>query len=226
MNTWEYSFYIAVKVICYAYIIYKVWGWNKKLREICGLLYTPKGKSEEKNKTPSEKVSAPDVIGGTRFVYLDENAGQTVTPVLSEPLGMDQEEIPEEDKEVSSDEVEYNLSMDELRLLGEEQASLDALPRNAEAFTGAVSIQDLNLAGDVLMGVDGADRDDGKGLRAAKTLHAIRGTDLYGIFVSQLENAEAVNVLIDRYLDENGEPRPQKIQKKTTMPTKDWRNLI
>lgn len=226
MNTWEYGFYIAVKVICYTYIIYKVWGWNKKIREICGLLYTPKGKSEEKNKTPSEKVSALDVIGGTRFVYLDENAGQTVAPVLSEPLGTDQEEIPEEDKQVSPDEVEYSLSMDKLKLLGEEQASLDALPRNTEALTGAVSIHDLNLAGDVLMGVDGTDRDEEKGLRAARTLRHIRGTDLFDIFVSQMENAEAVNALIDRYLDENGLPRTQKTQRKANLPIENWRSLI
>lgn len=226
MNTLEYGFYIAVKVICYAYIIYKVWGWNKKIREICGLLYTPKGKSEGENNVFPEKVSTPDVIGSTHFVYLDENAGQTVAPVLSEPLGTDQGDIPEEDKQVSSDEVEYNLSLDKLKMLGEEQASLDALPRSAEAFIETVSVSDLSLAGDVLMGVDGTDRDEEKGLRAARTLRHIRGTDLFDIFVSQMENAEAVNALIDRYLDENGMPRAQKTQKKTNLPIENWRSLI
>ena len=226
MNTWEYGFYIAVKVTCYAYIIYKVWGWNKKIREVCGLLYTPKTKSEEKSKVSPEKVSASDVIGGTHFVYLDENAGQTVAPVLSEPLGTDQEDIPEEDKQISSDEVEYSLSMDKLKLLGEEQTSLDALPRSAEAFTETVSVSDLSLAGDVLMGVDGTDRDEEKGLRAARTLRHIRGTDLFDIFVSQMENAEAVNALIDRYLDENGMPRAQKTQRKANLPIENWRSLI
>ena len=226
MNTWEYGFYIAVKVICYAYIIYKVWEWKKKVRKICGLLYTPKVKSEKENRVSPEKVSTPDVIGGTYFVYLDENAGQTVAPVLSEPLETEAPEFPEEDKQVSPDEVECNLSMDELKLLGEEQASLDALPRNTEALTGAVSIHDLNLAGDVLMGVDGTDRDEEKGLRAARTLRHIRGTDLFDIFVSQMENVEAVNALIDRYLDENGMPRAQKTQKKTNLPIENWRSLI
>ena len=224
MNTWEYGFYIAVKVTCYAYIIYKVWGWNKKIREVCGLLYTPKGKSEEESKVSPEKVSASDVIGGTHFVYLDENAGQTVAPVLSEPLGTDQEDIPEEDKQISSDEVEYSLSMDKLKLLGEEQTSLDALPRSAEAFTETVSVSDLSLAGDVLMDIDGAGENEEKQLRAAKTLHRIQGTDLFDIFISQVENAKTVSTLIDKYLDENGELRENKPMKIKTIS--DWRKLI
>ena len=224
MNTWEYGFYIAVKVTCYAYIIYKVWGWNKKIREVCGLLYTPKGKSEEESKVSPEKVSDSDVIGGTHFVYLDENAGQTVAPVLSEPLGTDQEDIPEEDKQISSDEVGYSLSMDKLKLLGEEQTSLDALPRSAEAFTETVSVSDLSLAGDVLMDIDGAGENEEKQLRAAKTLHRIQGTDLFDIFISQVENAKTVSTLIDKYLDENGELRENKPMKIKTIS--DWRKLI
>lgn len=226
MNTLEYGFYMAIKVTCYTYIIYKVWKWKKKVREICKLLYTPKVKPRQESDTALKHIPKVDILGNTYFIYLDENAGQSVAPVLSEPLCTSQEDIPEEDRPVSPDEVEYSLSMDKLKLLGEEQASLDALPRSAEAFTGAVSIHDLNLVGDVLMGVDGSDRDDRKGLRAAKTLHTIRGTDLYDIFVSQVENTEAINELIDRYLDENGNPHRQNSRRKTELSAKDWRSLI
>ena len=217
--------YLAVKIACCTYIIYKVWGWKKKIRRICGLLLIPRTTSEAEKDATVTNVPVPDVMGGTRYVYLDKDAGQTVAPVLSEPM----ETVPageaETDDSLLPEEVEHELPMETLKIIGEEQKALDALPRDAEAVTTEpVSLNDLILAGDVLMGIDGQDTE--KQLRAARTLHRIQGTDLYDILVSQVENAETVSALIDRYLDENGEPRERKTAKEEKHPVKDWRSLI
>lgn len=219
--------YLAVKIACCTYIIYKVWGWKKKIVRICGLLLIPRTTSEAEKDAAVTNIPVPDVMGGTRHVYLDKDAGQTVAPVLSEPM----ETVPageaETDDGLPPEEVEHDLPMETLKIIGEEQKALDALPRDAEAVTaGPVSIDDLILAGDVLMGIDKGGQDTGKQLHAARTLYRIQGTDLYDIFVSQVENAETVSALIDRYLDENGEPRERKAAKEEKLPAKDWRILI
>lgn len=223
----EHWLYLAVKVACCTYIIYKVWGWKKRIREICGLLFVPRTVAHAESNATVTDVPVPDVMGSTRYVYLDKDAGQTVAPVLSEPM----ETIPtgeaETDEDLLSEEVEYDLPMETLKIIGEEQKALDALPRDAESVTTEpVSLNDLILAGDVLMNMDKDVQDKAKQLRAAQTLYRIQGTDLYDILVSQVENAETVSALIDRYLDENGEPRERKASKERKPSAKDWRNLI
>lgn len=57
--------------------------------EICRLLY---GKGAETGaETPVEcpkDTGTEDVMGSTRFVYLDEDAGTGVAPYMSQPLEM------------------------------------------------------------------------------------------------------------------------------------------
>ena len=216
----EHWLYLAVRIGCCTYIIYKVWGWKKKIRKICGLSGT------EGNATVTD-VPVPDVMGGTRYVYLDKDAGQTVAPVLSEPMETASAEEAETEDDLLPEEVEHDLPMEVLGIIREEQKALDALPHDAEAVTPEpVSINDLALAGDVLMGIGKDGHDAAKQLRAAQTLYRIQGTDLYDILASQVENAETVSNLIDQYLDENGEPRKRNTAKEEKLPVKDWRSLI
>lgn len=223
----EYWLYLAVKVACCTYIIYKVWGWKKKIRKICGLLFVPRTASGAESNAAVTDVPVPDVMGSTRYVYLDKDAGQTVAPVLSEPMETVPAEEAETDGDLLPEEVEYDLPIETLKIIGEEQKALDALPRDAEAVTTEpVSLNDLILAGDVLMGIDKDGQDKEKQLRAARTLHRIQGTDLYDILVSQVENAETVSALIDRYLDENGEPRVKLQSLRKLEPIRDWKQLL
>lgn len=223
----EHWLYLAVRIGCCTYIIYKVWGWKKKIRKICGLLFVPQAAFGAEDNAAVTDVPVPDVMGGTRYVYLDKDAGQTVAPVLSEPMETVPAEEAETEDSLLSEEVEHDLPMETLGIIGEEQKALDALPRDAEAVTTEpVSIDDLALAGDVLMGIGKDGQDAAKQLRAAQTLYRIQGTDLYDILVSQVENAETVSALIDQYLDENGEPRKRNAAKEEKLPAKDWRNLI
>lgn len=77
--------YLSVRVGCAAYLLYKVWGQKKKVHELCDLLYTPVKKEQMISMSP-EPADEKEVMGKTRFVYLDENAGKTVAPYMSQPL--------------------------------------------------------------------------------------------------------------------------------------------
>ena len=71
--------YLSVRIGCAGYLLYKLWNQKKRVRKICGLLYTPgkKGKEEEGTSCGTE---SGDVMGTTRFVYLDENAVRLLPP--------------------------------------------------------------------------------------------------------------------------------------------------
>lgn len=214
--------YLSVRLGCVVYLLYKVWGQKARIREWCDLLYTPV-KKEEPETVPAVSGDEPDVMGSTRFVYLDEDAGKTAAPFMSHPLEMGTDYLGEEE-EIPSDEVECLLPLEKMRMLQEEQEELDLPDSGTDAVTQAVTLDDLSLVGDVLMKVDGADRDEGKALAAVRTLFAIRNTDLFDVFVSQAGNEEAVNRLLEKYLDEDGRPldRERKRHGKRT----DWRELI
>ena len=105
-----------------------------------------------------------------------------------------------------------------------EQEELERLVPKTDAVTQAVTLDELSLVGDVLMKVDGADKDEGRASTAARTLFAIRNTDMFELFVAQVGNEDAVNGLLEKYLDENGRPlnKERNRQKKGI----DWRTLI
>ena len=214
--------YLLVRMACIFYLLYKVWCWKSRVDEICRLLY---GKGAETGaETPVEcpkDTGTEDVLGSTRFVYLDEDAGTGVAPYMSQPLEMSADYIGEED-EIQDGEVECNLSLEEMELLRKEQEELDGMAPEAVAVTQAVTADDLSLAGDVLMKVDGADRDVEKVCRAARTLFLLRGTCLFDLFVSQTGNMEAVTRLLEENLDENGQPLARKGKKGEF----DWKTLV
>ena len=176
--------YLLVRMACIFYLLYKVWCWKSRVDEICRLLY---GKGAETGAEAlveyPKDTGTEDVMGSTRFVYLDEDAGTGVAPYMSQPLEMSADYIGEED-EIQDGEVECNLSLEEMELLRKEQEELDGMAPEAVAVTQAVTADDLSLAGDVLMKVDGADRDVEKVCRAARTLFLLRGTCLFDLFVS------------------------------------------
>ena len=87
--------YLSIRFGCTAYLLYKVWKQKERIGKICDLLYTPRNRPQAE-KDNGEPGNAQDVMGATRFVYLDENAGKTVdvtfgivgarTPCLPEAL--------------------------------------------------------------------------------------------------------------------------------------------
>ena len=77
-------------------------------------------------------------MGATRFVYLDENAGKTVAPYMSQQLEMGSDLIGK-DEDIPEDEVECKLPLEEMRMLKDEQEELDSRSPEAEAIVPAVT---------------------------------------------------------------------------------------
>lgn len=219
--------YKSVHLVCLVYILYKVWGWKSKVEEICLLLY---GKRRERNSVKekpadsSNPADETDVMGSTRFVFLDEDAGKTIAPYMSQPLETATDFIGEEE-DIPEEEVECNLPLEEMKMLKEEQEELDGTYPAVDVVSQAVTPDDLDNAGNVLFKVNDADKDEEKSRRAAITLHTIRETDLFEIFSSQVENKGVIENLLGKYLDGNGIPLPLK-EKKQGQPQHNWRNLF
>ena len=200
--------YLSIRLACACYILYKVCGQKKKIREICDLLYAklPPVKQKEPENVLSEPGGESGVMGSTRFVYLDEDAGKSVAPYMSQPLETAADFIGEEE-DVAEEEVECKLP------------AVDAVSR-------AVTPDDLDNAGNVLFKLNDADKDEGKSLRAALTLHTIRETDLFEIFSSQVENKNVIDSLMGKYLDGNGNPLPVR-KTKSVVPVSDgWKQYL
>ena len=64
--------YLSIRLGCTAYLLYKVWEQKKRIGKICDLLYTPRKKPEMEKDHHRNPENAADVMGATRFVYLDE----------------------------------------------------------------------------------------------------------------------------------------------------------
>ena len=222
-NDMEELFYFSVRLGCAVYILYKVWQQKKNLRELCDLLYTPPAKNPE--ILPPESVEDADVIGRTRFVYLDENAGKTVAPYMCQPLEKDTDYIGEEEA-VPEEDVECNLPLEEMERLREEQEELDKQAIPSEPATPAITPEDLANVGDVLFNIGGAGKDIAKSRRAAVTLRAIRETDMFDVISSQVENDGVLEELMGMYLDEEGNALPAKKEKNGYKAVADWRSLV
>ena len=221
----EELIYTSVHLICFAYIIYKVWGWKSKVDEICVLLYGKVPEKDAAKKNPADPPAVTDetdVIGRTRFVYLDEDAGKTIAPYMSQPLDMGTDYIGEEE-DIPEEEVECKLPLEEMKMLKEEQEELDMVSPEVDSISQAVTPDDLGNAGDVLLGLNDADKDEKKSRRAALTLYTIRNTDLFDVFSSQVENKGVIENLLGKYLDGDGNPLPVKEKKPAQY---DWKSLL
>lgn len=216
--------YVSVRLFCAAYILRKVWGFKAEVRQVCDL-FCDSARQGEVKKEESVQIDNGAVIGETKFVYLDENAGMTVAPYMSQPL--ESSAIEEAGDIIDVDDVECNLLLEEMKLLKEEQERLDADSPEVETISGAVTQADLENMGDVLFRIDGAAADEEKSLRAAKTLYAIRETEMFTVISSQVENKDFITELMDKYLDEDGNPLPKDGRNKVALNTgKDWRTLL
>lgn len=216
--------YLSVRLGCAGYLLYKVWGQKKRMEEICDWLYTPPKKDRIEEKTSCQAVS-DDVMGATRFVYLDENAGAFAAPYMTQPLETGNDYLGEEEA-VVEDEVECNLPLEEMRMLQDEQEMLDSQYAGTENVTPAVTSADLLNVGDVLFNLDGAKADEEKSRRAAMTLRAIRETDMFELISSQVENKRLIDELMDRYVDGEGNALPVKRERNEGNPVVDWRELV
>ena len=219
--------YLSIRLACACYILYKVCGQKKKIREICDLLYAklPPVKKKEPENVLSEPGGESGVMGSTRFVYLDENAGKTVAPYMSQQLEMGSDLIGK-DEDIPEDEVECKLPLEEMRMLKEEQEELDSRSPETEAIAPMVTPADLLNVGDVLLNLNGAGSDENKSYRAAMTLHSIRETDMFELFSSQVENKKLIEELMGKYVDKEGNALPLKRERKENPVDYEWRQFL
>ena len=216
--------YLSIRFGCTAYLLYKVWKQKERIGKICDLLYTPRNRPQAE-KDNGEPGNAQDVMGATRFVYLDENAGTFAAPYMSQPLETGNDYLGEEEA-VPENEVECGLPLEEMRLLKEEQERLDEQAPGTEGIAPVITSDDLLNAGDVLLNLDGAQMNEEKKRRAAVTLHAIRETDMFELISSQVENKSLIEELIDQYIGNDGNVLPVKRKKKEGQPEHAWRQFL
>ena len=211
--------YLSIRFGCTAYLLYKVWKQKERIGKICDLLYTPRNRPQAE-KDNGEPGNAQDVMGATRFVYLDENAGKTAAPFMSQPL---ERNFIGEEEDVQQEDVECNLQLDKMKLLQEVQEDLDTESPEVESVSPVLSSRDMEVLGEYLTHQDEADHE--KAMQAARVLFSIRQTSLIDVFLSNMENSAIVEELIDRYLDEDGNPKPLKV-KDGNEPFDEWRKYI
>ena len=116
----EELIYFCVRIVCIGYLLYSVYGWRRRIETVCTLLYgKPCVKKENKEAAGTESaVSDAEVMGSTRYVYLDENAGKTAAPFMSQPL---ERNFIGEEEDVQQEDVECNLQLEKMKLLQEVQ---------------------------------------------------------------------------------------------------------
>lgn len=222
----EEVIYLSVRTACAAYILYKVWQTKSQVKRICDTLYavSSSAQAEEKETPASGPPPEADVMGGTQSVYLDENTGETGAPFLSLPLEKD---FIGEETETPDEDVECTLDLERMRMLQEEQEELDAMNIPTEAVSQPVTQADLVNMADVLFNRNRARENEEQSSRAALTLHVIRETEMFAVIEAQVENKEVIEKLMERYLDEEGNPKPVR---NGTLPKnesgKDWKTLI
>ena len=139
----EELIYFCVRIVCIGYLLYSVYGWRRRIETVCTLLYEkPCVKKEKKEAAVTESaVSDAEVMGSTRYVYLDENAGKTAAPFMSQPL---ERNFIGEEEDVQQEDVECNLQLDKMKLLQEVQEDLDAESPEVESVSPVLSSRDMD----------------------------------------------------------------------------------
>lgn len=218
----EELIYLSVRVACAVYLLVRVYGWRKRIAGICSRLYgkTLPKKDAEKETSAGAETSSSDigVIGDSHYVYLDEDAGKTAAPFMSQPLESD---FIGEEEEIRQEDVECSLPFERMRLLREEQESLDVDSPDVESISPVLSLKDMELVGEVLAAGGAAGEE--KALQAARVLFTIRQSSLFDVFVSNAENSGMVEYLIERYLDETGTPKRMRARA-VSESAYDWRS--
>lgn len=165
-----------------------------------------------------------EVIGKSKFVYLEDPDISRNIPDRSEPLPPS--DFMGEEEDISPDEVEDNLMPDKpgRKMLSEAEMEDLMAPVSAEPdpdFSTALTFEQLGNVAEVLLSAPG---DEPKDIWAAETLYRLKDTDLYNFFACEVGTQEDVERLLGECLDERGQPLParKRTQKENGAGTIDW----
>ncbi len=175
-------------------------------------------------KSSSAKESGNEVIGKSKFVYIEDPEIARNVPAHSEPLPPS--DFIGEEEEINSDEVEANLTPGntERNVLNESEIQELMAPVESEPdpdFSTALTFEQLGNVAEVLMSGSG---DEGKVLRAAEILYQLKDTDLFNFFANEVSTEEEIERMFEECLDEKGQPLParKRIKSKTVTEPIDW----
>ncbi len=216
--------YLTVNIICAVYILYRIWlflfrrkaeglwdrlyrwariirimmwRWHKRRmaanaeRERRRNVRNPK---KEKEAQTIVSTTHCEVIGKTKSVYIPDPM-KAKEPIRSEPLP--ESDFISEDDDISADDVD-----DILEPMDDEDLQELMEPGLSEAdpdFSQAMTYDDINNMVAVASGVN---KDEDDTIRAVETLYSIRQSDIYEFILSESDNKDRIERLMNERFDE------------------------
>lgn len=240
--------YLTVNIVCAVYILYRLWHflfrrkadglwdrlyrwariirimmwrWHKRRmatqteRERCRNVRNPKKEKEAAVVAPSTHY---EVIGKTKSVYIPDPK-KAKEPVRSEPLP--ESDFIGEDDDISADDVD-----DILEPMDEEDLQELMEPGLSEAdpdFSQAMTYDDIN---NMVAVASGANKDETDTIRAVETLYSIRQSDIYEFILSESDNKDRIERLMNERFDEKEAPNKNSERLEAQTSGFDWSQYV
>lgn len=212
----ENYIHFTVRLLVCGYILYRCWiiVFNERLFGIWDKIPVrlTKGTPEPIITIVTEK-EVSEVVGKTRFVYLEDTELAAKVPAHTEEL--EPSDFIGEDPDIQDDDVEVALSVSSE--LEEEQERFEAMDDLAPGLdldfsTGLTYEEMANAVGVLTVAID----NEKQIIEAATTIHRIKDTDLFEFFTNQVSNLDNVEKLLNDCLDDNGKPLSVRKSKRMT----------
>ena len=240
--------YLTVNIVCAVYILYRLWIFlfRRKAGDFWDTLYhlariirikmwrlherrmAAKAERErrrnvrnpKKDKEAQTIVSTThcEVIGKTKSVYIPD-PNKAKEPVRSEP--MPDSDFISEDDDISADDVDYILEpMDDEDL---QELMEPGLSEADPDFSQAMTYDDINNMVAVASGIN---KDEDETIRAVETLYSIRQSDIYEFILSESDNKDRIERLMNERFDEKEAPNKHSEQLEAHTSGFEWSQYV
>lgn len=214
----ENYIHFTVRLLVCGYILYRCWiiVFNERLFGIWDKIPVrlPRGTPEPIITIITEK-EVSEVVGKTRFVYLEDPELAAKVPAQTEEL--EPSDFIGEDSDIRDDDVVSDLSASSVTQeeLEEEQDRFEvmddlAMGLDQDFSTGLTYEEMANAVGVLTVAID----NEKQIIEAATTIYRIKDTDLFEFFTNQVSNLDNVEKLLNDCLDEEGDPLPRRRSKR------------
>ncbi len=240
--------YLTVKIVCAVYILNRLWLllfrrkaeglWDRlyrwariiriimwrwhKIRMVAKAERRKRRTIRNQKKKKEAAAVAPstycEVIGKTKSVYIPDPK-KVKEPVRSEPLP--ESDFIGEDDDISADDVD-----DILEPMDEEDLQELMEPGLSEAdpdFSQAMTYDDIN---NMVAVASGANKDETDTIRAVETLYSIRQSDIYEFILSESDNKDRIERLMNERFDEKAAPNKHSERLETQTSGFDWSQYV
>lgn len=240
--------YLTVNIICTVYILYRLWiflfrrkaeglwdrlyRWARIIRIMMWRLHKRQmvAKAERKkrvivrNQKKKKDAAAVvpsthcEVIGKTKSVYIPDPK-KAKEPVRSEPLP--ESDFIGEDDDISADDVD-----DILEPVEDEDLQELMEPGLSEAdpdFSQAMTYDDIN---NMVAVASGANKDEDAAIRTVETLYSIRQSDIYEFILSESDNKDRIERLMNERFNEKEAPNKHSERIEAQTSGFDWSQYV